>query len=271
MKNPNSPMNKLKSNLLSRWSAEDYPGAQPRFQLVLFGKDIAIFLLLPIFAIIVFKSCEGAGPTRKRPAPASTANRSYSGGDGGKSQIIDFKVKGQSGGYFGISKRSPGTVVKVRLLNVVETYASSPVHAQIVDAGLGNGLIGGTVIGDAVGDSNVERINITFHHVRDPNRSGFAIPIAARALSVDGTYGLIASKKEGFFARSALGSAQPGQLPGGDNSDFKQVLFRALTAGLMQEFGSAAQVERNRAHVLVLQPNTEFLVELTDYFPGTGK
>jgi hypothetical protein len=54
-------------------------------------------------------------------------------------------------------------------------------------------------------------------------------------------------------------------------NDFKQILFRALTSGLVQEFGSGAQVERNRANVLALAPSTEFFAELTDFFPGGTK
>lgn len=272
MKNPNSPMNKLKTTLLARWSAEDYPGAQPRFQLQSFAKDVAIFVLLPAMAVVFYKSCESAMSKPSRRASMFTKDYRTSGNPNEtKSQIIDFRSG--SGGQF--SKHSPGSLVRVQLLNQVETYSNAPVHAQIVDDGLGHALLGGTLIGDAVSDTNFDRINISFKYVRDPRRVGVALPISARALSLDGTLGLIAEKKEGFITRSALGSAgsttQDLQGRGGDSNDFRQVLLKALTAGLFQEFGSETQIEKNRAHVLSLNAGVEFFVELVDFFPGTGR
>lgn len=270
MKNPNTPINKVKANLLTRWSAEDYPGAEPRFQLSLFGKDIAIFVLLPILAVIMFKACENAASTSNKPKKkrerVETDRNSPS-----RSQIINFNRAIPQPRYAGVSKKAPGTLVRVRLLNVVETYSNAPVHAQIIDASLGRTLMGGTLIGDAVSDSNYERINITFRFARDPRKSGLAIPISARALGLDGTLGIEATKKAGFVTRSTLGSASSAaqDLKGGEGStDFKDVLIKALTAGLIQEFGSSTKVEQNRAQVLTLRPPTEFFVELTDFFPG---
>ena len=147
-------------------------------------------------------------------------------------------------------------------------------HAQIVDTGLGRNFVGSTLIGDAVSNSNYDRIDITFRYVRDQRKVGIAIPISARALSLDGTLGLDAKKKEGFFARAALnssGSIVQDAKGGSDGSDLKSIVTKALTAGLMQEFGAVSQVERNRAQVLTLQPPAEFFVELTDFFPGTGR
>jgi hypothetical protein len=135
--------------------------------------------------------------------------------------------------------------------------------------------MGGTLIGDAISEANFERINITFRYVRDPNRENVAVPITARAIGLDGTLGLGANKKEGFFARAAIGSAnqtsQDIQSRKADSSDFKQVLFRALAAGLVKEFGSESQVANNRAQVLTLNPSTVFFAELTDFFPGNSK
>jgi hypothetical protein len=193
-----------------------------------------------------------------------------------KSQIIDFgsHAKGGGGSIAGVPRRSPGTLIRLKLQNVVETYSTAPVHAQIVDAGLGSGLMGGSLIGDATPDSTFERITINFRFVRDPSREGVAYSIAARALSLDGTLGLVANKKEGFVTRSVLGSANNSSqdLQGKSASpDLKDILLRALTSGLFQEFGSSSQVERNRAQVLTLQPSTDFFAELTDYFPGANK
>jgi hypothetical protein len=273
MKNPNSPMNRLKKYLLARWSAEDYSGAQPRFQIQLFAKDLAIFVLLPALTVVFFKACEnGMSKPSRRTSMFNKDYRTSGNPNEAKSQIIDFRG---GGGGLGFSKHSPGSLVRVQLLNQVETYSNAPVHAQIVDDGLGHGLLGGTLIGDAVSDTNFDRINITFKYVRDPHRVGVALPISARALSLDGTLGLVAEKKESFLTRSAIGSAgsttQDLQGRGGDSKDFRQVLLKALTAGLFQEFGSETQIENNRAHVLSLNAGVEFFVELSDFFPGSGR
>lgn len=274
MKNPNSPYERMKRNLKTRWSAEDYPGAEPRFQLQLLAKDLGIFVLLPILAVFIYRSATIEG-TPQRKYPKYSNQSSPSGAL--TSQIIEFGSPsgGKNGGSgFGYGKRSPGSLVRVRLLNVVETYSTAPVHVQIVDQGLGNNLMGGTLIGDATPDPNFERINISFRFARDPNRESVAAQISARALSLDGTLGLEAKKKEGFVTRSAIGSAYNSSqsIKGGDtNADFKEILFRALTSGLVQEFGSSAQVEKNRSQVLSLSPSTEFFAELTDFFPGGSK
>lgn len=273
MKNPNSPLERFKKHLKQRWSSEDYPGAEARFQVILFAKDLGIFILLPVLAVVLFKSCEIAmtSPTRKPIFQRASSSEPRLGES--RSQIIDFKV-GVSGVGGSVAKVSPGALVKVRLLNVVETYSNAPVHVQISDAGLGSKYFGSTIIGDAVSNTNFNRIDITFRYVRDKLKAGVAVPISARALSLDGTLGIMAKKKEGFFARAAListGGATQDLQNGNEGSDLKNIIARALTAGLIQEFGSDAQIERNRAQVLTLQPPAEFYVELTDFFPGTNR
>lgn len=274
MKNPNSPWARLKRRLNLRWASEDYPGAEPRFQITLFAKDIAIFILVPILSVVLFKSCEVAmtGQNRKPTFQRSAITNDQLQG-GSRSQIIDFKI-GPTGGAGGVAKSAPGTLVKVRLLNVVETYSNAPVHVQIVDTGLGQKYFGSTIIGDAVSNTNYNRIDMTFRYVRDKFSPNVAFSISARALSLDGTLGVEARKKEGFFARSALsstGTATQDLQNGNEGSDLKNIIARALTAGLLQEFGSDSQVERNRAQVLTLRPPAEFFVELTDYFPGANR
>ncbi len=259
---------------MARWSAEDYPGAEPRFQIPLFSKDVAIFVLLPVLAVVTFKAFEGGSKKPRRPS-ASPASIDRSRFDAQKSQIISFGPNGKpiSGGS-AAPRRSPGSLVRVRLLNVVETYSSAPVHAQVVDASLGAALKGGTLIGDATPDTAFDRIAIAFRFARDPNREGVAVPITARALSLDGTLGLEANKKEGFVARSAIGSAASGSQnlqKGGSSNSFQDMLLKALTAGLFQEMGTSSQVERNRAQVLTLAPQTEFYAELTDFFPSGAR
>ncbi|MBL7716632.1 MAG: hypothetical protein JNL01_14300 [Bdellovibrionales bacterium] len=277
MNNPNSPMNRIKRNLKERWSSEDYPGAEPRFQIILFIKDVAVFVMLPLIVSLAAKSFSGVNPAGRKPQ--TTARRDLYMGDHNKSQIIDFEsgtraVGREISAQYGVLRKSPGSLVRIKLMNVVETYSTAPVHAQIVDRGLGNSLMGGVLIGDANPDPAFERINISFRFARDPKRDNVAIPITARALSLDGTLGLIAAKKEGFFARSAYGSANgmaQNASGGGSNVDLKEVLFRALTSGLVQEFGKTSQVEQNRSQVLTLQPSNEFFAELTDFFPGGSK
>ena len=169
-------------------------------------------------------------------------------------------------------KRAPGTLVRLKLQNVVETYSTAPVHAQIVDAGLGQVLMGGSLIGDATPDNTFERITINFRFARDPSREGLAFSIAARALSLDGTLGLVATKKEGFITRSVLGSAGTSTQelsPRNTSTELKDILLRALTSGLFQEMGNENKVEQARAQVLSLTPGTEFFAELTDFFPGS--
>jgi hypothetical protein len=276
--NPYTATNRIKTGFLKRWSAEDYPGAEARFRIELFVKDVALYILLPVVILFVGKSC--ATSTSAKKTSAQHVKRDYSRMESGKSQIIDFVPRSKNGtgvgtSYQGVSKRAPGTLIKIKLLNVVETYSTAPVHAQIVNDALGKSLLGGTIVGDANPDPAFERVTINFKFVKDPAREGVAVPISARALSLDGTLGLNAGKKEGFFARSVLnsatGTAQEAQGRMNSAVDFKEVLFRALTSGLVQEFGQESQAQRNRSQILTLQPSVEFFAELTDFFPGSIK
>jgi hypothetical protein len=266
-----SPFARQKQKLLERWSEEDYPGGSPRFQLNLLVKDLAIFALIPVLSVVLYKSVENvmsgssSRPARRKEDTRKLANESHS-------QIIHFGPSAGTGrnGY-AVAKRSPGTIVKVRLLNSVETLSSAPVHAQIIDAALGGALLGGTLIGDASAETANGRIKIDFRFVRDPKRLDIAIPVSARAISLDGTFGVQAEKKEGFFARAALRSAasNPNAVDtSAGKDDFKTLVVRAVAGGLMQEFQSDSSVAHNNAQVYTLKPLTEFYVELTDFFPS---
>jgi hypothetical protein len=262
---------KIFREMKRRWSSEDYPGGNPRFQLGLLAKDVAIFGLLPIGSVIAFKLLEASilGPgrpaERKRQETKSYTNES-------RSQIIQFHPVAGASGKAIFAKRAPGTLVRVRLLNSVETSGTSSAHAQIVDVALGREFLGGTLIGDATPDGNTGRIKVDFKFVKHPNRADIAVPIAARAMSLEGVLGLNADKKEGFFARASIRSASgnSGNTDSG-SQDFKTMVARALASGLMQEFQSEANVANSNAQVLTLKPMTEFFVELTDYFPGQSK
>ena len=271
VKNPNSIQMRIKKSLLARWSECDTPTSEPRFRSNLFAKDLAIFIILPIATVFIFKIFENAlnaPPVNKRQNVNQTAKNMNS--EISKSQIIDFK--NAKAGISAFNKRSTGTLVKVKLLNVVETYGNAPVHAQVIDMSLGNEWFGATFIGDATGDTNFDRININFSRLRSSKNQSLSLAIKARALSLNGSLGLEAIKKEGFFARSALNSANPAANSARaeiESSDLKSILAKALASGLLQEFGNSATVERNRSQVLTLSAGEVFYVELTDDF-STG-
>lgn len=272
MNNPNSPFNKLKKYLDMRWSKEDYPGGNKRFQLALLGKDIAGYLCLPVLTVVAVKTCDSKSASSRRSNVAVNRIADMPENEH-KSQIVEFR-DASAGPNSTFARKSPGTLVKVKLLNVVETFSAAPVHVQVTDLGLGRSLLGATLIGDASPDTNFERINIAFRFARDPNKASIAASISARALSFDGTLGVQARRKEGFIARSVVASSSlppQGSQSQASDADFKQILFRALTAGLMQEYGSTSQLEKNRSQVLILNPGTEFFAELTDFFPGSSR
>ena len=269
MKNQNSPWNRLKAHLSARWKAPDYPKGESRFQVLLFAKDVGVFVLIPVVAAMMAKACT-AGATSEKPKAKDQSKVVVS--ETSHSQVIEFPKIGQKGHGNGIGKRAPGNLVKVRLLNVVEAYTSTPIHAQIIDRGLGEKFLGGTLIGDGASDASFQRINITFRIARAPNELSTAFPMAARALSMDGTLGVAALKKEGLFARAVYGSDTTGaQNSAVESMNLQSIVIKALSAGLLQEFGAGSQVERNRSQVLTLRAGTEFFAELTDYFPSEHK
>jgi len=254
------------------WFAPDLPHGEPIFQPLVFMKWCAIYIGLPItgftLALLLSASSEEIG---KKVSKREIKKIEL---DVTNSQIIDFRSKITPGEYAGYSKRAPGTLVRVKLLNAVEGTGNAPVHAQILDNSLGSNLIGGTLLGDAASNANLGRVTITFNFARDPKRLNVAIPISARALAKDGTLGVNGKKKEGMLARSALGGATKlGEDAGGsvDSFDIRHIFMKALATGFLAEAGKEVEVERNRASLLMLKPNTEFFAELTDYFPGSSK
>ena len=105
-------------------------------------------------------------------------------------------------------------------------------------------------------------------------QAGVAQTIKARALSLNGTLGVNAEKKEGFFARSALNAASPSAQSTEketDSMDVKHFLAKALANGLLQEFGSSSGNERAKSQVYVLNSGDVFFVELTDFFPSENR
>lgn len=271
-KNPNSFLNRTKRFLLSRWSERDTPTSEPRFQVTLFGQDVFVFIALPILSIFIYKYVENLFTHPKKPIRKDIQQNQVVNYEMSKSQILDFQSK-NSKLTASLAKRATGTLVKLRLLNEVETYGSAPVHAQIIDSSLGVEWVGATLIGEAQSDTNFDRINISFNRAKKSSEVGASILIKARALSLNGTLGLEANKKEGYFARSAISSAQAGSQEmnsGAESSDLKHILARALANGLIQEFGNSGQVEKNKSQVLVLKAGEIFFAELIDDFPASG-
>lgn len=229
--------------------------------------DLVTFIFLPGLAVIAYKTCESSyNSSPKRPkivrqAPIRNA-------EGMRSQVIRFSNVSSQSANSRISKRAPGTLVRVRLLNTVETRSVTPVHVRIIDGSLGNQFLGGVLIGEALPDADSGRIRIDFRIARPANGVGTAATIVARALSLDGTYGLDAKKKEGFFARAVLRAPTGSIESKSDNQDIKSLITRALASGLLQETQSLTTGAASRGQSLVLEPSTEFLVELTDFFPG---
>ncbi len=272
MKNPNSPLNRLKRSLMERWGRADIPGGEVRFQIGLFGKDLITHSVFPVLAGLVWHGLSQASNSPRKPQRQAQSDQLRV--DTSKSQVIDFRGGASHGEVRATARRAPGSLVKVRLLNVVEAYSAAPVHVQIIDGGLGPAFLGGTLIGDGTGDTNFDRMNIVFKTARDTAHEGVGFPISARALSLNGTLGLEAEKKEGAFARAVYGAgnSSAGQVQNNvDAMDLRSIVVKALTAGLAQEFGNGSQVEGNRAAVLALRPGTEFFAELTDYFPSAGR
>jgi hypothetical protein len=268
-----TPKDRLQKKLADRWMDEDFPGGPKHFQPNLFVKDLAIFLGLPLIAVVLFKSCEFS--VKSGPSDSSTSSNLLvirNGLNQPKSQILDFHQPPDGIQFIQtIARRAPGTLVRVRLQNQLEAASVTPVHALILDDALGKQFKGSILLGDANSDGNMGRVRIDFKFVKLASRSDVAVPLSARALSLDGTFGIAGEKKEGFFARAAMRTTQNGNTVDTDPQDFKSVIARALAAGLVQEFQTEASQAYAQSQVLTVQPQTEFYVELTDYFPGGMK
>lgn len=264
----NTKFLRFKQFFKKRWYGPDIPNSEPTFQTNIFLKDIVIFGCVPTSAFLIGMFIYKLDFTslKKSPQQNNFATRTNEL----RSQVLNFGGSGnsaRSGNVVSI-KKAPGSLVKVRLLNRVETFGSVPVHAQIIDGGLGKEFLGGLVIGDAQSDPNNNKIKIEFRLARYPNRSDVAYQLHGHAMSLDGTLGVDAIKKEGFFARSALRAGVSVPTPQNGNQDLRSALIQILLGGATQEINSSSQVEINRSQVLTLGPSIEFYIELTDYFPG---
>lgn len=186
------------------------------------------------------------------------------------SLVIHFKEGKMGGGSkSAVIRASSGTLVRVRLLNSLETFDTVPVFAQVVDYSLGQSFYGWTLIGDATGDGNVSRIKMSFRSARSP-RGNSSLEIGGQALSLDGTLGVRAEKVEGMASRAMIGSAK--SAGGGIANSFKgsgdlsSILMRALLTGLETEITSDMGSAYNRSTALRMKPGQEFFVQLTENF-----
>lgn len=268
IKNPNSSLNRFKRYLLNRWSDSELGLSEKQIQPHLIFKDLFLFFGLPMISIVLFKMVETSSNKPRKTIRAQFNSNKDSAQfkiDLQKSQIIHFdKTKSGLGSN---SSKLVGTLVKVKLLNYVETFGSTPVHVRILDTSLGQDWYGGTLIGEAISDPSVEKISISFNIAKNRDQTK-SFQMQARALSLNGTLGIDAEKKEGFFARSAIsGSKSINNPDSGNDTDVKSLLIRALANGLLQEASNSGTVAQNKSQVLTLKSGEIFFAELTDNFP----
>lgn len=294
-----APYAKLKAKLAARWKVERVPGSPPSFSLKAFSADFGVAILLVALGFVLLLILNGLGLVGRTQAKTEQKSQSASKGVGGHmgmrdeelpvSNIIEFEGApvdpavlrdligparaAQAPKAF---RFSPGTLVRVRLLNQVETFGSVPVFAQIVDYALGRSRYGYTVIGEASGRGNSGRVEMNFSLVRDPRRASVSSSIAASALSPNGTLGIAGHPKEGLSERVWLGAAGAGlgktKSLAADSGDKKigSLLLQALVEGLSSELDSEVNTAHTQAAALTLDPGTEFLIQLTDFFPKQG-
>ena len=211
------------------------------------------------------KSSEG-----DEAANAADPSQAVQNSEQGGSQVIPFKdgITG-AGPKRSNTRATSGTLVRVRLLNSLETFDTVPAFAQIVDYALGQSFYGWTIVGDASGDGNVERVKMGFRLVRSPQGNS-SFELGGQALSLDGTLGVRAEKIEGIASRTIIGSGKSAG-NGIANSfkgsgDLSSLLMRALLTGLETEVSSDLGAVYNRSVVLSLKPGQEFFVQLTENF-----
>lgn len=293
-----SPFKRLTQGLGARWKIERVPGSAPSFAPKPFFRDLGIAALFVALGCIGFLVLYGLGVIGSKQAKTqqkaeSKGNTYISARDeeARPSNIIEFEGSGVDAASLRelidpptrktppapkAAQFSPGTLVRVRLLNQLETFGSVPVFAQVVDYALGRARYGYTVIGEASGRADSGRIEMNFSLVRDPRRASVSASIAAAALSPNGTLGIVGHPKEGLPERAWLGAAGAGlgkaKSLAADSGDKKlgSLLLQALVEGLSSELGSEVATSHTQAAVLTLDPGTEFLIQLTDFFPKQG-
>lgn len=278
----------IKSHFRGRYFRYEFrTSSVPTLSVSALSTDLAIFVLLGILsALLIVKGispsprniAEAPPPTPAvveqvaRPAHKARSNQKVITfrpitlhapvATSGLSSLNDYDSKP-------VILSSSGSIVSARLLNSVEAYDSVvPVIAQLTDFGIGKEFLGKTIIGEATPMPEVDRMRIDFYTLRVDSHT--SVPISAQALSIDGTYGLIAQKKEGIVDRSVIAGVHNGvgmpfdQHRGNPNLGFsvQSMLVGALFQGLQQTLQSDISVDRNRSTVLVLKSGQTFVIQL---------
>ena len=257
----------VNNDVKSMLSTVQVPGSEsPSWDKRRIGMAVVIFILalgvcFGIYHLIWRESDDGDA---QKDAAATVSEFSSQDATEG-SFIIHFDEDSKSGARSKSVKASTGTLVRVRLLNALKTFDSVPAFVQVLDYSLGKQLLGWTLIGDASGDSNIDRIKMNFHLARNP-RSTASYPLSGQALSLDGTLGIQARKLEGIGGRSLLGAARSGTSNITNSNNFSNFLMKALISGLQQEVSSDLNPIYNKASALGLNPGQEFFIQLTEDF-----
>jgi len=184
--------------------------------------------------------------------------------------VIAFKDTAASrGGKAQAIHATSGTLVRVRLLNTLETFDTVPAFVQVVDHSLGSSFYGWTLIGDASGEGDSGRIKMNFRTLRSP-KGNTSRELNGQALSLDGRLGIRAQKSENFTNRAFIGSGKgaAGGLSGSGNSsgDLASLLVRTLLRGLETEMSADLGTAYKNAVTLKLSSGHEFFVQLTESF-----
>ncbi len=278
---------------------EQLPGsaAQVSYKHVAIDFGVLVVLIgLGFGTFLVFNKMGLVGSVREVPASGKTDAQEKQASRYGNfqdddeealaSQIIEFdRPQAKSGAVESLGpravrprgsqapSRSPGTLARVRLLNQIETHGSVPAFVQVMDYALGQTRYGNTLVGEASGRADSGRVELNFTLIRDPRRPAAADRLTAIALSMDGTLGVAGHPKEGLAERAFLGGAEsgtravPGALTDSNDKQLSSILLKALMSGLSDELGGDIAKSKARASVLVLDPGTEFLIQLTDFYP----
>ncbi len=261
-----SAFNIFQGEVKDMLSSEQVPGSEGTSW---DGRRICIAIVVIILSMGIplggYKLFIEKDASQKKNDPAETIAELSSGEAAEGSFIIHFDENLKANGAAKAVKASAGTLVKVRLLNTLKTFDTVPVFAQVLDYSLGKRFLGWTLVGDAGGDSNTNRIKMDFQLVRNP-RSTTSYAFSGQALSLDGTLGIPAEKLEGMAGRSLLGAARSGtsSLSGSDN--FSSFLLKALIKGIQQEASSDLNPIYNQASALSLKSGQEFFIQLTEDF-----
>lgn len=182
--------------------------------------------------------------------------------------VLSFSATDDDHGSKGSPIAHKGTLVKVRLQNLVEAFESVPVFATVMNHALGRRYFGATLIGRATADNTTGRIKISFSALKPRNSNLAPLEFEGQALSLDGTLGLRAQKTETILKRSLIRGGSSLLEDSSDNASssggLTELLANALVRGLKQESGADLGVTMENASILTLIPGAQFLVQLTE-------